>query len=381
MKRSLLLTNDFPPVISGISTAFYHIWKFFPSEKAIILTPRTRGWKTFDALSQVKPRRFFTIRGEGIDKICSFLCMVFWTTYLVLFKGVREIHAGQILSCGPIGYLFQKIFGVQCFLWVYGGETTAVYQRSRWEKCLVKMLLTECRYLVTNSLSVTEEFITSGIPQERIIEILPAVDSEFFSPGESNFLLRDKIGVRDKRVLLTVSRLTMRKGHDLVLRALSLMDKKRDIHYVIVGEGKDRARLENIIGELMLQEMVTFVGRVDDKELPDYYRLCDLYVMPNREVREGTDSVEGFGISFIEAGACEKPVIAGKSGGAAAAVVNGVTGYVIDPENPQELVDKIQFILDNPEIAHVMGKKSRERIVKGFNWHERAQHLARYSLI
>jgi len=378
MRRALLLTNDFPPVVSGISTVFYHIWRHYDPDRMLVLTPHVDGDEDFDRSAAFRPIRFRAPRGGGAGKLAGMFLMFYRTLFLVVFRGVREIHAGQILSCGPIGWLFQKVLGFPCFLWVYGGETTDAYKRSRVEERVVARLLGGCAYLVTNSPVVTREFLDYGIPEERIIEIIPAVDSETFSPGERPIHLVERFGLEGKRVLLTVSRLTKRKGHDLVLRALALLRDREELHYVVVGSGEDRERLESIVEELGLAGRVSFAGRVDDAELPDYYRLCDIYVMPNREVLESTDSVEGFGISFIEANACGKPVIAGRSGGTDAAVVDGVTGYRVDPEDPEELAGRIRRLLDDPETAAEMGRRGRERVLAEFSWRERAGKLAGY---
>ena len=378
LKRSILLTNDFPPVISGISTVFYHVWKYYSPERMLVLTPRVEGSDAYDRAAEFRPVRFRTPRTGRLGKIISLALMAGWTKYYVFFHNVREIHAGQILSCGPIGYLFQKLFGIPCFLWVYGGETTEAYKRSGLEKWLVEKLLRGCAYLITNSPVVTKEFLNYGIPEERIIEIIPAVDADIFTPGSTPTHLVEKFGLEEKQVLLTVSRLAKRKGHDLVLKALDLMKDRDNLHYVIVGTGEDRERLEGIIEILDLSDRVTFVGRVDDAELPDYYRLCDIYVMPNREVLESTDSIEGFGISFIEANACQKPSIAGISGGTAAAVEDGISGYLIDSEDSEELAGKIRYLLDNPEVRADIGRRGRERVLREFSWEQRAQKLAEY---
>jgi phosphatidylinositol alpha-1,6-mannosyltransferase len=302
--------------------------------------------------------------------------MFFLTAYYVIVRGVREIHAGQILSCGPIGLFFQKVFGIPCFLWLYGGETTPAYRRSRREETLVGHLLRGCRYLVTNSPATTREFVEYGIPGDKLIEILPGVDSRVFTPGPKPESLVRTYGVEGKRVLLTVARLAKRKGHDLVLRALPFLAGHHDLHYLIVGAGEDRPRLEALAGETGLENRVTFAGWVEDRDLPDYYRLADIYVMPNREVLEVTDSLEGFGISFIEAAACGIPAIAGKSGGTGAAVLDRETGYLVDPENPRELADRIRLLLDSPDLRSEMGRKGRERVEREFGWERRARELA-----
>lgn len=373
VKRSLLLTNDYPPVPGGISAVFFHLWKFYPADTMLVLTPRADGAEAFDRRSGRRVLRF-PASGRGvIGKILSFFTMAACAKYLVFFRRVREIHAGQILSCGPIGLGFQKIFGIPCFLWVYGGETSAAYRKSRW---LVRLLIRECRYLVTNSPDTTREFLEYGIPRERIVEIVPGTDADVFTPGPRPEHLVEKYRLAGKPVLLTVSRLTKRKGHDLVLRALKILADRHDVNYVIAGGGEDRARLESLAREYGIAERVHFAGRVGDEELPDYYRLADIYVMPNREVPEVTDSIEGFGISFIEAAAAEKPAIAGRSGGTGAAVLDGETGWLVDPEDPEELALRLRFLLDHPETCAEMGRKGRDRVIREFNWKHRAYELA-----
>lgn len=375
MKKSILLTNDFPPVISGISTFFYNIWRYYPHDRMLILTPFSEGSEEFDSSAYCRPIRLSTLKSGKLSKIVTIMLMTFRTAWYVLFYNVREIHAGQILSFGPIGVLFQKVFGIPCFLWVYGGETSSAYKLEKW---VVEKLLKGCAHLVTISPEVTREFLTYGIPEERLIEIVPAVDTDFFTPGPPPGHLIEKYNLQQKKILLTVSRIVKRKGHELVLMALNLLKDIENLHYLIVGSGEDKERLEDMVETLGLSDRVTFAGWVDDSDLPDYYRLCDIYVMPNREVLETTDSIEGFGISFIDANACEKPSIAGRSGGTSAAVVDGVTGYIVDPENSEELAEKIRFLLDNPEICMEMGRNGRERTVRDFSWKQRAMKLAKY---
>lgn len=376
MNRSLLLTHDFPPVPGGISTMFSHLWKYFPPDRMLVLTPRVKGDREADRQAAFHPLRYRTFLSGKARKVCGMVLMAVRTALLVIFRGVREIHAGQILSCGPIGFVFQKLLGIPCFLWLYGGETTAAYKRHPAEERLVAALIRGCRFLVTNSPATTREFLEFGIPAGRIIEIIPAVDTDVFRPGPRPAYLEAKHGLDGKYVLLTVARLTPRKGHDLVLRALALMRDRADIRYVMVGSGEDRARLERVTADLGIADKVIFAGWADARELPDYYRLADIYVMPNREVPEVTDSLEGFGISFIEAAACGKPAIGGRSGGAFDAVVDGETGFLVNPDDPAELAGKIRFLLDNPEVREDMGKMGRVRVLRGFLWRQRAERLA-----
>jgi phosphatidylinositol alpha-1,6-mannosyltransferase len=135
--------------------------------------------------------------------------------------------------------------------------------------------------------------------------------------------------------------------------------------------------LQGLVEKLNLQEHVRFLGEIDDNTLRRCYRECDLFVLPNRSV--GRD-VEGFGIVLLEAQACGKPVIAGRSGGTKDAMVHGKTGLLVDcqnPESPGELVTAICDILGDAERLATLGNAARSFVEKNFDWSilaRRAEH-------
>jgi glycosyltransferase involved in cell wall biosynthesis len=145
---------------------------------------------------------------------------------------------------------------------------------------------------------------------------------------------------------MTVSRLAASeryKGHDRVLNALpALIAERPKLTYLVVGEGDDRARLEGLVAQLGITENVRFIGSVLPRELPDYYRLADVFVMPS--------TGEGFGIVFLEAMASGVPTIAGHSDGSRDPLCDGTFGALIDPNSTRELQAAIRAALDNPSV-------------------------------
>jgi phosphatidylinositol alpha-1,6-mannosyltransferase len=160
----------------------------------------------------------------------------------------------------------------------------------------------------------------ASIAPERVL-VLPNTVGEAFTPGDGS-ALREAWGLQDKLVLLTVGRMDARegyKGHDRVITALpQLLAAGYDVVYVVVGEGNDRARLQNIAAKLGAAECVRFVGVLDQDVLVDAYRMADLFVMPS--------SGEGFGIVFLEAIACGAPAFGLAEGGAVDALADGEFG-------------------------------------------------------
>ena len=145
---------------------------------------------------------------------------------------------------------------------------------------------------------------------------------------------------------------------------------------MIVGKGREEQRLKNLADNLKLHDLVVFTGFVSDESLPDYYNLCDVFVLSNRET-ESHDQLkgdyEGFGVVFLEASACGKPVIAGKSGGSCEAVVDGVTGLMVDPRSEDDIAHAIERILEDKSFAGRLGMAGRNRAEKEFDW----QHIAK----
>jgi phosphatidyl-myo-inositol dimannoside synthase len=171
--------------------------------------------------------------------------------------------------------------------------------------------------------------------------------------------------------LLTLARLTPRKGHGQVLEALHLLeDRIPHLVYVIAGGGPLREELARRVQELGLQDKVRFTGEVSEEEKIALLRECDVFVMPNRDIplpRGGVDT-EGFGIVFLEAACCGKPVIGGRAGGVPEAVVPGETGLLVDPEKPREIAEAIHRLWSDPRFAGRLGRAGKDRVEREFDW-------------
>ena len=285
-----------------------------------------------------------------------------------------RFHCGQVLSSGVPGWVCKRLFGVPYVVYVYGSESARLGRGLQgW---LMRRALEECDRVVANSDATSAEFRTFGVPEARIVRVYPGVDPHRFRPGPKDPEGVRRYGLEGKRVLLTVARLDQRKGHDVVIRALGrLRETHPDLVYLIAGMGREEARLRSLAESLQVKDRVRFAGFVPESDLPSVYNLCEVFVMPNR-VTEGTrleGDVEGFGISFVEAGACGKPVVAGRSGGAGEAVLEGTTGLLVDPRSESEVAEAIGRLLENPQEARRLGEAGRCRAESMFDW----DHLVR----
>jgi phosphatidylinositol alpha-1,6-mannosyltransferase len=189
-------------------------------------------------------------------------------------------------------------------------------------------------------------FLSWASSDPQSVKVLPNTVDQQFSPGSPSPDLQDRYRLHGRRVLLTVSRLSSSeryKGHDHVLRALALLAPRHpEIVYVVAGDGDDRGRLEGLAASLGVAENTRFVGHVADAELPGLFRTCDAFVMPS--------TGEGFGIVFLQALACGKPVIAGNSDGSVDPLREGAGGILLAPDSAL-LASAIERVLHEASAA------------------------------
>jgi glycosyltransferase involved in cell wall biosynthesis len=254
------------------------------------------------------------------------------------------------LHFAPLARSLKKRLGIPYWVSLHGVEAWGLRSESR------RRGLTEANLLLPVS-GFTRNVVSKeqGISRERFRVLPNAFDPAAFRTGpKSEYLLKRYRLTAEQPVILTVGRLAKNdryKGHDRVLRVLrdvgeesrksKVESRNSEVRYLVVGDGDDRARLEALAQELGVRELVTFAGKVPADELCDHYNLCDVFAMPS--------TGEGFGIVFLEALACGKPVIAGNKDASRDAVLNGDIGALINPDSPEELRNAIVAVLTEVE--------------------------------
>ncbi len=221
--------------------------------------------------------------------------------------------------------------------------------------------------MVANSEFTRNELLKLGVAADRITLIYPGVDVERFRPGLACEDLRPSIGIgAEQKLILSVGRLSRRKGFDEVIRSLPrLVGDGLDTHLALIGIGEDRRYLESVAAECGVAQRVHFLGHVSPEDLPRWYAAADVFAMPNREINGDN---EGFGMVFIEASACGRPAIAGRDGGTGDAVLDGVTGYRVNGHDSDAVVAGIRSILADPQAAQRMGADGLARVREEFSW-------------
>jgi phosphatidylinositol alpha-1,6-mannosyltransferase len=226
---------------------------------------------------------------------------------------------------------------------------------------------------IANSHSTARMLESLGVPPARIHVVHPGVDVARFRPDIDGSAIRARFAPDPATlVLLSVGRLQRRKGHDLAIAAVARLGMSIPVKYLIVGDGEERGRLEALAGSAGVQDRVVFLGEVGANELPSYYAAADIFLMPNR-VEDG--DLEGFGIVFLEAAATGRPVIGGRSGGVAEAVVDRETGLLIEGTDVDELAAAVRTLASSADTRRAMGLAGRERACREFTWDRAAAQV------
>ena len=181
--------------------------------------------------------------------------------------------------------------------------------------------------------------------------------------------LRSRLGLDGAQVVLSISRLVRRKNLDGLMRAFArVRERFPDSRAGDRRRGPERERLESA-GDAGpwpgWRVPVRFLGAIAAEQLVEHYNLADVFVLPGRDQR---GDVEGFGITLLEAAACERPVIAGRAGGMVDAVADGETGLLVDPGDERALAAGMRRLLASPELAPPAGPGRAGRILRELTW-------------
>lgn len=375
MKKTLLLTENFPPKEGGSGRWFWELYSRLPNDKVLIVandTPEGREFDKTHELDIVRIELESTEWGLASTKGLGF----YWETIRKVLKlikehGIEEVHCGRVIPEGVIARALKLLAGARYNCFVHG-EDVETAATSREHSLLVKNVCKNASMLICNSENTANIVRKLGFDSGSKCEVLhPGVDTSRFEVAAPDTSFRQKMGWSGKRVLLTVGRLQRRKGQDFLIKSMpALLNEFPDLFYAVVGRGECYDELISLVDQHELHDKVCVYPDMDDEALIKCYQQCDIFILPNRTI--GND-IEGFGMVLVEAQVCGKPVIAGDSGGTRETMNIGKTGHIIDCSSTENLLNGLSPILRNPEI--VDGEVNIADYAKNrFNWD---QHVAK----
>jgi phosphatidyl-myo-inositol dimannoside synthase len=364
MTSSLLVTNDFPPKIGGIQSYLYELWRRLPaSDTTVLTTPYANAaeWDQAQPFRVERTRQRFLLPTPALARHVDALA--------------REVDAGIVFvdPMLPLGHLVPRLAARPCVVVAHGAEIT-VYGRLPVTARLARRVLRHATGLVAAGQYPAEQAARVAGQSVPTLVVPPGVDPERFTPRDAaaRAATRVRFGFDvDAPLVLGVSRLVPRKGFDVLLDAVAGLD---GVQVAIAGTGRDEARLARRAARL--GGRARLLGRVADAELPDLYASADVFAMLCRDRWAGLEA-EGFGIVFLEAAACGVPAVAGRSGGADEAVVDGVTGVVVEPRDVAAVRAALDQLLSDDGLRTRLGAAARRRAVEHYSYDRLAARMAR----
>ncbi len=368
----LLVTEYFAPHPGGTAVYYYELARRMPQVEWTVVARQHPQAASFDRRQPFRVVRTPFPPVPRVRMVVEWLAHFLVTLWLTVRDRVDVLHAGQLYPVGLAVYAVHRLTGVPYVAYVHGEELTTL-GRAPVAGWAIRKVLGRAGAVFVNSRFTWGQVRGFGVPETRIRLVRPGVDLVRFRPTDGA-RLRARYGVRDEAVLLTVGRLIPRKGQDTVIRLLPHVGRHVPVVYWVAGEGTEteRSRLERLAEEHGVRDRVRLIGAVSDSELPALYSACDVFVMLNRTTPDG--DVEGFGMVFLEAGACGRPVVGGASGGAVEAVRHGVTGYLVPEGDEDAAVRTLVGLLQDPEARERMGEAGR-RFAARHGWERRAQRV------
>lgn len=363
MRRTLLVTNDFPPRPGGIQSYLHSFATQLPADELVVYAPRWRGDShvKFDAEQPFEVVRHPTtlmlptplVARRATQVMRSRACDAVWfgasAPLAVMSAHLRRAGAERVVASThghEVGW--SMVPGGRATLRAIGNNTDVVTYVSKYTRGRFSAAFGACAAL-------------EHLP--------PGVDTDRFAPDDAARTdLRARYGLGDRPTVLCLSRLVPRKGQDYLIRALPAIRRKVEgAVLVIVGGGPYERTLRELARSTGMGEHVVFTGTVPSEELAAHHTIADVFAMPSRTRGAGLD-VEGLGIVYLEASACGVPVVAGLSGGAPEAVQHNKTGLVVDGTSESSIVDAIVRILSDRTLATEMGNAGRAWVQAQWRW-------------
>lgn len=369
MHKTLIVTNDFPPRPGGIQ-AFLHnmALRLEPERLVVYASTWKRGREGVAATAAFDAEQPFTVVRDRTTMLLPTPGATRRAVSLLREHGCTSVWFGAAAPLGLMAPALRAAGAERLVATTHGHE-------AGWAQLPAARQLLRRIGDSTDTITYLGEYTRSRIATaltpdaaERMVQLPPGVDEKTFHPGSGGDEVRARLGLTDRPVVVCVSRLVRRKGQDTLIQAMPrILAAEPDTVLLIVGGGPYEQDLRRLARETGVEASVRFTGSVPWSELPAHYGAGDVFAMPCRTRRGGLD-VEGLGIVYLEASATGLPVVAGDSGGAPDAVLDGETGWVVRGGEPAEAAERIVALLGDPELRDRMGKRGRQWVEEKWRW-------------
>jgi phosphatidylinositol alpha-1,6-mannosyltransferase len=369
--RTLIVTNDFPPRTGGIESFVLAMAQRMPADRVVVHTARQAGDRQYDAglaFPVVRDPSRLMVPTPAIGRRSAALarehgCDRVWfgaaAPLALMAPTLRRAGVEQVVATTHGHEVWwSSVPGARQALHAIGERTDVLTYLGEY-----------CRSRIARPLSPGA--------RSRMVQLTPGVDDAVFRPGSGGEDVRRRHGLTGRPVVVCVSRLVARKGQDVLVRALPEIRRRvPGAALLLVGDGPHRPAVERLVTRLGLERDVVLTGRVPWQQTPAYYDAGDVFCMPTRTRLAGLEP-EALGICYLEAAATGLPVVAGSSGGAPDAVLDGENGVVVDGTDVGQVADRVATLLADRELARRYGERGRAWVAERWRWDDLADRLQR----
>ena len=369
MRRTLIVTNDFPPRQGGIQSFVHALATRLPAGTVTVYAPKWQGATEFDA------RQPFPVIRHPSSLMLPVPAVSRRAAAIAREHGCDAVLFGAAAPLGLITPALRRAGVTKAVALTHGHE--AGWAALPGARSLLRRIGDE-----VDTITYLGEYFRTRLARalspeaaRNLTRLAPGVDVTAFHPGAGGPAMRERLGLTAGPVVVCVSRMVPRKGQDTLIRAWpKVRAEVGDATLLLVGDGPYRGDLERLAQQLDVGSAVRFTGPVPQADLPAYYAAGDVFAMPCRTRRRGLD-VEGLGIVYLEASATGLPVIGGDSGGAPDAILDGETGYVVPGGDADAVAVRIADLLSDPARAAAMGEKGLAWVHREWRWELAAARL------
>lgn len=268
------------------------------------------------------------------------------------------IHSHTAIPVGFATMLLRKEYKCPFVVTIHGQDFQYTINKNIRCRKNVYRVIEEANKVITVSTKL-KNVIREETLLEKVVVINNGINPEEYESDE-------QVELSGEYIILSVAALIKTKGIDLNIRAMSILVKKYpNIKYYIIGDGEEERNLKRLVNELSLNDNVIFLGRIPNAKAIIYMSKCNIFSLPSWQ--------EGFGIVYIEAMMNGVPVIGVKGQGIEDVIINRENGFLVEPHSVEDLVNTIEYIINQKEEARVIGEEGKRTVFSEYTWLRNAQ--------
>ncbi len=358
-KEILILSGFYHPHVSGAEVFAQRLAEYFAQRNRVTVV--TGKWSKEDAVDEVthevRIKRIPVINKKNLRLVSYALSAVFNHP-----NKADLIHAHLAFPAGVSGAVIKKKIKAPLLTTVQGGDLGDYSENTGKFGGILKPIISYGlkRADLVHAVSKDCERKAKELGAKHTIVIPNGVDVTLFNPHVDAREIKEKLGITNERVIVSLSRLTPKNGLDLLIRAMpEIIKEKKDVVLVLVGSGEQENELKKLAQKLRISDKIIFTGGVPHSETPKYLRMADVAIRPSLD--------EGFGIFFIEAMACGVPTIGTAVGGITDIIIDEDNGLLIDPK-VSEISKSIIRVLNDRNLSKKLARNGIKTVKEKYDW-------------